>query len=275
MVTTDPDQLGGTIHIAGKTVSRIGFGTMRLTGPGTWGPHDQPDSAGEVLREAVHVHGITHLDTADTYGPHTVEELIREVLHPYPDDLLIATKVGMIRPRPNEWRPLGRPDYLRAAVEASLRRLDTETLDLCYLHRIDPRIPLLDQVGELAAMRDEGKIRHLGLSKVTVNQIREAASVATVDAVQNRLNRCEPDDPALDYCRDHSIPYIAYRPLDAGALAAHDPRHALDWILNLGDHTAPIPGTSSARHLRAVLNEPTNAETRPQPRDTGPTGSGT
>ncbi|MFJ1716833.1 aldo/keto reductase [Streptomyces sp. NPDC088260] len=148
---------GGTITIAGKTVSRLGLGTMRLTGQGTWGDPDDRHQAIRVLRHAVHTHGITHIDTADAYGPHTCEHLIRDALYPYPDDVLIATKVGMVRPAPNMWAPHGHPVYLRASVEASLRRLDTDRLDLCYLHRIDPEVPLADQLGTLQAMQDEGK----------------------------------------------------------------------------------------------------------------------
>lgn len=243
---------GGTIRIAGKTVSRLGLGTMRLTGPGTWGRPTNPDSAVRVLREAIDDHGITHLDTADAYGPHTVEELIRRALHPYPEHVLIATKVGMVRPAPNTWRPLGRPEYLRAAVEVSLRRLGTEQLDLCYLHRIDPVVPLEDQVGELHALRAEGKIGHIGISKVDVDQVREAARIAPIAAVQNCLNSDARHDPVLEHCKVNSIPYVAYRPLNAGALTANGPREALEWLLSAGDHVAPIPGTNSPTHLRQL-----------------------
>ncbi|MGW2539913.1 aldo/keto reductase [Kitasatospora sp. NPDC001574] len=240
-----------TITIAGKQVPRLGLGTMRLTGPGTWGEPTDMVGAAALLREAVHDLGILHIDTADAYGPHTVEELIRRALHPYPDHLLLATKVGMVRPAPNIWRPLGRPDYLRAAVEASLRRLGTERIDLCYLHRVDPAVPLADQVGELATLRQEGKIAAIGLSKVTPEQIREATHLATVAAVQNCLNAAEPNDPALAHCLANDIPYVPYRPLNAGLLP--DPAAALRWLLDLDPPVAPIPGTADPAHLRALF----------------------
>ncbi len=227
---------------------------MRLAGPGTWGSPRDPATAICVLREAVHIQGITHLDTADAYGPHTVEELIRRALRPYPDRLLIATKVGMVRPGPDLWKPLGRPEYLRAAVEASLRRLAIARLDLCYLHRIDPALPLEVQVGELRQLQVEGKIGHIGLSKVSIEQIRLASAEIQVSAVQNVFNQTEPDDPAVGYCRIQGIPFVPYRPLNAGALVGRGlAREALNWLLGQGDHVAPIPGTSSPRHLRELI----------------------
>ncbi|MFJ8437502.1 aldo/keto reductase [Kitasatospora griseola] len=240
-----------TITIAGKKVPRLGLGTMRLTGPGTWGCPADPADAITLLRTAVDDLGVLHIDTADAYGPHTVEELIRRALHPYSERLLLATKVGMVRPAPNVWKPLGRPEYLRAAVEASLRRLGIERIDLCYLHRVDPAVPLADQVGELEDLRTEGKIGAVGLSKVTTDQIREARTLVTVAAVQNCLNFAEPDDPALEYCLSNGIPYVPYRPLNAGRLS--DPAAALRWLLELGPLVAPIPGTSDPAHLRALF----------------------
>ncbi len=240
-----------TITIAGKQVPRLGLGTMRLTGPATWGEPADMVGGAALLREAVHELGILHIDTADAYGPHTVEELIRRALYPYPEQLLLATKVGMVRPAPNVWKPLGRPEYLRAAVEASLRRLGTERISLCYLHRVDPAVPLADQVGELEDLRTEGKIAAIGLSKVTPEQIREAGMLVTVAAVQNCLNAAEPDDPAMPYCLDNGIPYVPYRPLMAGQLP--DPAAALRWLLALGPHVAPIPGTSDPAHLRELF----------------------
>ncbi|MFJ1753357.1 aldo/keto reductase [Kitasatospora sp. NPDC088134] len=239
------------IAIAGKEVPRLGLGTMRLTGPGTWGQPADPAGAVALLRTAVHDLGVLHIDTADAYGPHTVEELIRRALHPYPEPLLLATKVGMVRPAPNIWRPLGRPEYLRAAVEASLRRLGAEQLDLCYLHRVDPAVPLADQLGELAALRQEGKIGEIGLSKVTPDQVREADGLLPVAAVQNVLNVTEPDDPTLAYCMVNGIPYVPYRPLNAGKLP--DPAAALRWLLDLSPMVAPIPGTANPIHLRALF----------------------
>ncbi|MGW9120140.1 aldo/keto reductase [Streptomyces sp. NPDC055663] len=250
---------GGTITIAGKTVSRLRFGTMRLTGQGSWGDPDNRHQAIRVLRHAVHTHGITHIDTADAYGPHTCEHLIKDALYPYPDDVLIATKVGMVRPAPNMWAPHGHPVYLRASVEPSLRRLETDRLDLCYLHRIDPEVPLADQLGTLQAMRDEGKIGHIGLSKVTAESIRLASKYISVAAVQNVLNLIDRYDPALELCRDLGIPYVPYRPLDAGNLA-HEERMttALHWLLQLGGHVAPIPSTSSPEHLHQIVSVTAN-----------------
>ncbi|WP_405008319.1 aldo/keto reductase [Kitasatospora purpeofusca] len=239
------------ITIAGKKIPRLGLGTMRLTGPGTWGYPADMVGAVELLRTAVDELGVLHIDTADAYGPHTVEDLVRRALHPYREQLLLATKVGMVRPAPNVWHPLGRPDYLRAAVEASLRRLGTEQIDLCYLHRVDPAVPLADQVGELEQLRQEGKIGHIGLSKATPEQIRQAEELTTVAAVQNCLNTEEPDDPALAYCLVNGIPYVPYRPLNAGRL--RDPAAALRWLLDLGPMVAPIPGTADPAHLRALF----------------------
>lgn len=245
---------GGTIEIAGKTVSRLGLGTMRLTGPGTW---DEPDDRGQaltVLRNAVHTWGINHIDTADAYGPHTVEHLIKDALYPYPDDLLIATKVGLIRPAPNLWAPHGHPVYLRSCVEASLRRLRVERLELCYLHRIDPEVPLVDQLGTLAALRDEGKIGHIGLSKVTPEDLQLARKEISLAAVQNVLNIHDRYDPVVELCRDEEIPYVPYRPLDAGAAApAGNVTIPLSWLLARGPHIAPIPGTSNPQHLAAIV----------------------
>ncbi|MEU1592863.1 aldo/keto reductase [Streptomyces sp. NPDC005708] len=245
----------GTIAIAGKTVSRLGFGTMRLTGPGTWGDPEDRDGAISVLRHAVHTHGITHIDTADAYGPHTAEHLIRDALHPYPERLLIATKVGMLRPGPNLWKSHGHPAYLRACVEASLRRLQADRLDLCYLHRIDPDVPLADQIAEMRTLQDEGKVGHIGLSKVTSDDIRLVSKELTIAAVQNVLNVANRIDPALELCRDFGIPYVPYRPFDAGSLAgAHGVLAPLHWLLNLGSHVAPIPSTARLTHLDEIVD---------------------
>jgi pyridoxine 4-dehydrogenase len=251
----------GAISIAGKTVSRLGLGTMRLTGPGTWGlPADQTSSV-HLLREAVHTHGITHIDTADAYGPHSVEYLIRWALYPYPAEVLIATKVGLVRPAPDVWTPLGHPAYLRASVEGSLRRLAVDCLDLCYLHRIDATVPLADQLGTLQALKDEGKIGHIGLSKVTPATIQAAQQQVHVAAVQNVLNMTERYDPAMELCRDLSIPFVPYRPLDAGTLAKNlNVGQALRWLLQLGDHVAPIPGTNSLGHLKELIGAVTTEE---------------
>ncbi|MGW2058481.1 aldo/keto reductase [Streptomyces sp. NPDC001840] len=252
MSSTPP---AGTITIAGKAVSRLGFGTMRLTGPGTWGDPPDRDQALSVLRQAVHTYGITHIDTADAYGPHTVEHLIKDALYPYPEDVLIATKVGMVRPAPNVWTPHGHPAYLRACVEASLRRLGVEQLELCYLHRIDLEVPIADQIGTLQALQDEGKIRHIGLSKVVPEDFQRVTKEVTVAAVQNVLNVHDRYDPMLELCRDEGIPYVPYRPLDAGSAAlSGNVTTPLSWLLQLGPHVAPIPGTSNPRHLADIVN---------------------
>ncbi|MFD4241163.1 aldo/keto reductase [Streptomyces sp. NPDC058525] len=245
----------GTITLAGRQVSRVGLGTMRLTGPGTWGDPADVGAAAALLRDAVHEHGITHIDTADSYGPHTVEQLIRSVLHPYPDRLVIATKVGMLRTGPNEWTPHGHPAYLRASVEGSLRRLGVDCLDLCYLHRNDPRVPFLDQVGTLASLQEEGKIAHIGLSKVSTAEIDLAATLVTVAAVQNKLSEAQPNDTrTAEYCETQGIPYVPYAPLGAGALAQDGgASKALRWLLDLGENVAPIPGTSSPAHLGELV----------------------
>ena len=164
-------QASGTFTLGGNlTVNRLGFGAMRLTGEGVWGPPDDKDECIRVLRRAVEL-GVNFIDTADSYGPDVSEELIREALHPYPDDLVIATKAGLVRPGPNEWEPLGFPAYLRQECEMSLRRLDVDRIDLFQLHRIDSKFPAEDQLGELAALQQEGKIRHVGLSEVNVDQL--------------------------------------------------------------------------------------------------------
>ncbi|MFJ9901130.1 aldo/keto reductase [Streptomyces sp. NPDC091280] len=245
---------GGTITIAGKTVSRLGFGTMRLTGPGTWGEPADRETALSVLRQAVHTYGISHIDTADAYGPHTAEQLIRDALYPYPEHVLIATKIGLVRPGPGQWIPLGNPYYLRACVEASLRRLRVERLELCYLHRIDPEVALDDQVAVLKALQDEGKIGHIGLSKVTPEVIRLAGKTLTVAAVQNVFNTTDRFDDVMEVCGQLGIPYVAYRSLDAGVLArTNGPAAPLQWLLDHGSHIAPIPSTSQPRHLAEIV----------------------
>ncbi|MEU6354100.1 aldo/keto reductase [Streptomyces sp. NPDC047072] len=244
----------GAITIAGKTVSRLGFGTMRLTGPGTWGDPVDRDTALSVLRQAVHTHGITHIDTADAYGPHTVEYLIREALYPYPEHVLIATKVGLVRPAPGQWVPLGNPFYLRACVEASLRRLRVDRLELCYLHRIDPEVALDDQIAVMQVLQDEGKIGSIGLSKATPENICRVGKDLTIAAVQNVLNSTDRHDDAVELCHELSIPYVAYRPLDAGTLArVNGPAAPLHWLLRQGPHIAPIPSTSQPHHLDEIV----------------------
>ncbi|CAM5575883.1 aldo/keto reductase [Streptomyces aurantiogriseus] len=251
MTSTPP---GGTITIAGKTVSRLGFGTMSLTGPGTWGDPPDRDTARSMLVQAVNTYGISHIDTADAYGPHTAEHLICDALYPYADHLLIATKVGMVRPGPDQWKPLGNPFYLRACVEASLRRLKVECLELCYLHRIDPEVGLDDQIAVMQALQDEGKIGHIGLSKITPNDVRRVGKELTIAAVQNVFNTTDRFDDVVELCAELGIPYVAYRPLDAGRLAgANGPAKPLQWLLGHGSHIAPIPSTSQPSHLAEIV----------------------
>lgn len=246
----------GTFAIGGDLpVQRIGYGAMQLTGPGHWYHPDDIDNANAVLRRAVDL-GVNHIDTADAYGPETSEHLIRRALHPYPEGLVIATKGGMTRQGPNRWTPVGRPEYLRQCVEMSLRRLALDRIDLYYLHRIDPDVPLADQIGELADMRAEGKIRHIGLSKVTVNQIIGAREITPIAAVQNRYNACEGDRAVLDHCTATNTAFVAYAPLAAGSLTrgGHGDKNsraraALAWLLHQSPVVLAIPGTTSLAHL--------------------------
>ncbi|GGN82203.1 oxidoreductase [Actinoplanes lobatus] len=246
-----------TVTIGGDMpVRRIGYGTMQLTGPGHWGPPTDTGNAIRILRHAVHDLGIDHLDTADAYGPHTVEDLIRQALHPYPDHVVIATKGGMLRPGPNQWTPCGRPEYLRQCVELSLRRLAVDRIDLYYLHRIDPAVPLADQLGTLDDLRKEGKIRHLGLSKVTIDQIEEARGYTAIEAVQNQ-HSIDTDDPVLGYAEQHGLSYVAHQPFRSGTelvrTSARDRGVRAQSILRLLLRRSPalltIPGTSSYLHL--------------------------
>lgn len=254
----------GTFAIGGDlTVNRLGYGAMRLTGPGVWGPPADPDEAVRVLRRVVDL-GVNLIDTADSYGPHVNEELIRRALHPYPDGLVVATKAGFVRTGPQAWVPLGHPSYLRQQVEMSLRRLGLDRIDLFQLHRIDPNYPLTDQVGELAAIRTEGKIAHIGLSEVTVDELNAARAVAPIASVQNKYNvSVRTAEPLLEVAESEGIGFIPYFPLAAGPLAAADGplqsiaadhqatpgQLALAWLLRRSPVMLPIPGTSKAAHL--------------------------
>ncbi len=254
----------GTFQIGGDLpVVRLGYGTMQLPGEGVWGPPRDRDAALAVLRRAVEL-GITFFDTADSYGPEVAEDLLREALHPYADDVVIATKAGLTRQGPGVWTPVGRPAYLRQQAELSLRRLGLETIDLFQLHRIDPDVPLEDQVGELKALQDEGKIRHIGLSEVGVDQLKQAQQVATIATVQNLFNLTDRSAEALlDYSTEQGIGFIPWFPLatgnlvkDGGPLADLASEHdatpsqlALAWLLKRSPVMLPIPGTSSVDHL--------------------------
>jgi len=251
----------GTFAFGGDLeVVRLGFGAMRITGPGIWGPPADRDEALRVLRRTAEL-GINFIDTADSYGPGVSEELIAEALHPYADDLVIATKAGLTRQGPDLWTAVGRPAYLRQQCELSLRRLRVDRIDLFQLHRIDPAVPLEDQLGELKELQDEGKIRHLGLSEVTVDELEKARTIAPIVSVQNRFNLADRDSQALlDHCTTEGIGFIPWRPvadqIDDEALrevaAAHDAtpsQVALAWLLRLSPVMVPIPGTSSVAHL--------------------------
>lgn len=250
--------LGGDLPVA-----RLGFGAMRLTGKGVWGPPADRDECIRVLRRAVEL-GVNFIDTADSYGPYVSEDLIREALHPYADGLVVATKAGLVRTGPDEWTPLGFPAYLRQECEMSLRRLGVDTIDLYQLHRIDEKFPAEDQVGELAKLQQEGKIRHIGLSEVSVEQLEAAQRTATIVSVQNMYNvGARGADPLVDRTAADGIAFIPWFPLAAGPLAAPDgplqriaadhhaspSQLALAWLLKRSPTMLPIPGTSSVAHL--------------------------
>ena len=253
-----------TVTLGGElTVAQLGFGAMQLTGKGIWGPPADPQECLRVLRRAVEL-GVTFIDTADSYGPYVSEELIAEALHPYADDLVIATKGGLLRTGPNVWPPCGRPEYLRQELEMSLRRLKLERIDLYQLHRIDPQVPVGDSLGELVTMRDEGKIRLIGVSEVTVAELEQCRRIVDVVSVQNRYNLAFRDhQDVLDYCEKAGIAFIPWAPMasgrlakEGGALDSAAKRHgvsaaqlALAWVLRRSPVMLPIPGTSTVAHL--------------------------
>jgi aryl-alcohol dehydrogenase-like predicted oxidoreductase len=255
----------GTFTIGGDLpVHRLGFGAMRITGPGIWGEPADHDEAIAVLKAAVGF-GITIVDTADSYGPEVSERLIAEALYPYPADLVIATKAGLVRPGPGNWEPDGRPEHLRAAVAGSLRRLRLERIDLLQLHRPDPKVPFADQIGTLVELQREGKIRHIGLSNVTVEQIEAARRMATIVSVQNLYNLTDRSaEDVVEYCTREKTAFIPWFPLatgdlakPGGALARVAQRHgalpaqvALAWLLAKSPVILPIPGTSKVKHLK-------------------------
>jgi pyridoxine 4-dehydrogenase len=256
--------INATVTLGGElTVAQLGFGAMQLTGPGIWGPPKDPQECVRVLRRAVEL-GVTFIDTADSYGPHFSEELIAEALHPYPADLVIATKGGLLRTGPNIWPPCGRPEYLRQEAELSLRRLKLERLDLYQLHRIDPQVPVEDSLGELATMREEGKIRLIGVSEVNVAELEQCRRIVDVVSVQNRYNLAfRGHQDVLDYCEAAGIAFIPWAPMASGRLArpggaleSAAQRHAvapaqlaLAWVLKRSPVMLPIPGTSKVSHL--------------------------
>src|SRR2546421_5280822 len=213
------DTSAGTFSIGSRPVRRLGFGAMRITGPGIWGPPEDHDEAIAVLRRAVDL-GINLIDTADSYGPEVSEDLIAEALHPYPDDLVIATKGGLVRPGPGQWDPDGRPEHLREVCEGSLRRLRLERIHLYQFHRPDPSVPFEESVGALAELQKEGKIAHVGLSNVTVDELRRAQDIVPIASVQNRYNIVERDDEdVLQACESGGLAFIPRFPLKTGQRA--------------------------------------------------------
>jgi aryl-alcohol dehydrogenase-like predicted oxidoreductase len=258
----------GTFDIGGDTtVNRLGYGAMQLTGDGIWGEPADRGEAVRVLQRAVEL-GVTFIDTADSYGPFVSEQLIREALHPYPAELVIATKAGLTRSGPGDWRPVGRPEYLRQQCHLSLRHLGLERIELFQLHRIDAKVPLAEQLGALVELQQEGKIRHIGLSEVSVEQLEEARETAEIVTVQNLYNLAHRDaEPLLEHCEQQGIGFIPWFPLATGKLAApggpldriaeaqdaSPSQLALAWLLRRSPVMLPIPGTSSVAHLEDNL----------------------
>ncbi len=254
----------GTFTLGGDlTVNRLGFGAMRITGPGIWGEPKDPAEARRVLKRLVEI-GVNFIDTADSYGPEVSESIIAEALAPYPAGLVIATKGGLTRQGPDQWLPVGRPEYLRQCVEMSLRRLKTDTIDLYQLHRIDPKVPAEETLGALKDLQTQGKIRHIGLSEVSVEELEHAQTIVDVVSVQNLYNLSDRKAEALlDHCTEKNIGFIPWFPVAAGDLAKpggvldeaakkHDAtvaQLALAWLLKRSPVMLPIPGTSSVAHL--------------------------
>jgi aryl-alcohol dehydrogenase-like predicted oxidoreductase len=280
MIVPLPDA-AGTFEIAGKKVARLGFGAMRLTGLGVWGEPEDRQECVRVVRRAVEL-GVQLIDTADSYGPSVSEEIIREAIYPYRDDVLIATKAGLTRNGPDvvrageglvrlgpaAWPPVGRPEYLRQQALMSLRRLGVDHIDLFQLHRVDPKVPLEDQVGELKKLQEEGKVVAIGLSQVSVGQIEQARAIVEIATVQNRYNLTDRRSAdVLEYCTRHRIGFIPWAPVAAGELArpggpvdriatahhAHPSQVALAWLLARSEVVLPIPGTSKVTHLEENL----------------------
>ena len=247
------------IKIGDLTVNRLGFGAMRITGPGIWGDPPSRDQAVATLRQVVEL-GVNFIDTADSYGPDVSETLIAEALHPYPDDLVIATKGGLVRPGPNRWEADGRPEHLREACEGSLRRLRLEQIPLYQFHRPDPAVPLAESLGAIAELKSEGKIRHVGISNVSESQLREAQQIVPIVSVQNRYNVSDrSSESMIDLCEQEQLVFLPWAPIQESdrkvpvTVAAE--RHGvsqrqvvLAWLLATSPQILPIPGTGSPEH---------------------------
>lgn len=262
--TTINATAAGTISVGGDLpVRRMGFGAMRITGDGIWGEPDDPEECKRVLRRALQL-DVNFIDTADAYGPAVSERLIAEALYPYPDDLVIATKGGLTRPGPGRWEPDGRPKHLREACEGSLRRLRVDQIDLYQFHRPDPKVPFEESVGALIELKREGKIRHIGLSNVTVDQLEKAERLTPIVSVQNKYSLLDrSSEPVLKDCEARGLAFLPWRPIEGGAVNRHggqlqeiaDRMHAtpaqvtLAWLLAYSPVTLLIPGTSKVRHL--------------------------
>jgi pyridoxine 4-dehydrogenase len=276
--TTQGAAAAGTVRLGDLTVNRMAFGAMRLTGPGVIGEPDDPENAKAVLRRAVEL-GVTFVDTAASYGPEVNERQVADALYPYPDDLVVGTKGGLIHERVGEWVRDGRPQTLRASCEASLERLRVERIDLYQLHSVDPSVPIEESVGTLVELQQEGKIRHIGLSNVDARQLAQARRVATIVSVQNRYNLVDRhSESVLEACERDGIAFIPWFPLAFGDLTraggrlaevasakgATRAQVAIAWLLRRSRAMLPIPGTSSLDHLEenvgAASLELTDAE---------------
>jgi aryl-alcohol dehydrogenase-like predicted oxidoreductase len=251
----------GTVDVGGDlTANRLGFGAMRITGPGIWGEPPDRDRAKAALRRAVELE-VNFIDTADSYGPEVSERLIAETLYPYPEELIIATKGGLVRPGPDQWEPDGRPEHLRQACEGSLARLRLDRIDLYQFHRPDPKVPIAESIGALAEMKDEGKIRHVGVSNFTEDQLRQAERVTPIVSVQNRYNVTDRSSESMvDLCDQEMLVFLPWAPVqqseairavqDAARNHGVTPHQiVLAWLLERSPQILPIPGTSSPEHV--------------------------
>jgi aryl-alcohol dehydrogenase-like predicted oxidoreductase len=251
----------GTIDVGGDlTVNRLGFGAMRITGPGIWGDPPDREVAKAVLRRAVEL-GVNFIDTADSYGPNVSEELIGEALAPYPDDLVIATKAGLVRPVASRWDPDGRPEHIKEACEGSLRRLKLDEIPLYQYHRVDPKVPLEDSIGAFVELKEQGKVRHIGVSNFTEEKLRRAQAITPIVSLQNRYNLSDRGSESLvDLCEQEQLAFLPWAPIQdhtdngyvqqlAEKYGATPHQIVLAWLLARSPSILPIPGTGSIKHL--------------------------